>query len=360
MGERKSLKQSKTSSILKKGISPKSLLFLQKGETATIFVTGVWSDKSMPCTGRYGKDFTYVNEKRVLKKQEVISEVKLSHASAAVLTGGDPLTKIDRCVSYISMLKKSFGSDFHVSLECPLKLVTPQRLERLFFSGLDELRVKMDVQNKVDWSKLRYLKEYKETAIVLEIIPAIFEKIKVAIEYASQKVKYLILNEIDNKNIPSKMSSASIASKLLSHAVKKKYNASYVPLGLNDLILKERMRLRAKTIAKKYAKVTNKGTIKHGVIYLPEMTPCPEYQMKLQTTNKKLMVKKLFRIKRDLQRELNIKFDLLDVDNEKLRLTTDAAIVQSHARVLKSMKLQPALVEEYPTFDRAELNVEFL
>lgn len=357
---------------LKKGNPPKSMHFLEKGKTAVIFVTGISSDKTFPSIGRYGKDFTYVNEKRILKKQELIEEVKLANSEAALLTGADPLTKIDRCVSYTDLLKKSFGKQFHVSLACPLKLVTPQRLDRLFSVGLDELQVRVNLKDVAELSKLRYLKKYKEVAIEIEAFPDQLEETKQLIDQTVGITKYIIIREVGkneyNHEILKKYvldqdvvkGSQSAGHKLLVYSAKKNLSGYYLPISLEATLLEQRMKVKAKSVAKKYAQVTAKGTIKHGVIYLSDMVPCAGYSIKLETVNKKNLVKKLFRIKRDLQRELNIQFDVVDVDEHKLRLTTDAKIVKTYAGFLKNMKLHPALVEEYPTHDDAELNVEFL
>ncbi|MBS3127811.1 hypothetical protein J4410_01590 [Candidatus Woesearchaeota archaeon] len=367
------LKQSKFG-LLKKGNTPKSIDSLEKGKTAVIFVTGISYQKDAPIVGRYGKDFTYVNEKRILKKQEILEEVKLANAEAVILTGADPLTKIDRCVSFTEMLKKQFGSQFHVTLSCPLKLITPQRLERLFGSGLDELQVRPDFKEKADWSKMRYLAKYAEVVLDLEAFPGKEAECKKLLDHAQGKIKYVIIKELEKKDYNTSLlahlktkkdssiveGSENLARALLQYANKKNFSACYIPVSLYQEVHEQRMKVKAKSIAKKYAKVTIKGTIKHGVIYLPDIMPCAEYQLKLGMINKKNVIKKLFRIKRDLQRELNIQFDMVDVDEQKLRLTTDALLVQHHASFLKNMKLQPALVEEYPTHNAAELKVQLL
>ncbi|MBS3175946.1 hypothetical protein J4457_01795 [Candidatus Woesearchaeota archaeon] len=359
-------------SFLKSSL-PKSLRLSYEGKMLNIFLTGISSKKNDLNKGRWGKDLTYVNETRIMKKNEVIEEARVNNAVGAIITGADPLMKIDRCVSYIGMLKEAFGKDFYIQLLIPPTLVTPQRLERVFLAGLDEISFRMSVHERSDWSKVRYAQKYAATSIVFDAFPNKKNEAKALIDAMKGRVKHIIIRELEKndsnehlckdlkvKKNNSIQDSEETAHELVKYALKKKYHAHYSSSKMKHTTTKERMKLRAKQVARKYEKVTNEGTIVHGVIYLPEIIPSAEYHLKLQSMNKKTVVKKLFRIKRDLQRELRIQFDAVDVDPEKLRLITDTKTVQHHARHLKSMKLKPAIVEEYPAAEVPELQVEYL
>jgi pyruvate formate-lyase activating enzyme-like uncharacterized protein len=48
------------------------------------------------------------------------------------------------------------------------------------------------------------------------------------------------------------------------------------------------------------------------------------------------------------------------VDNQKLRIITNVGVVQKLSKNLHSKGLIPAIVEQYPTWDQMEVDVEFL
>jgi len=48
------------------------------------------------------------------------------------------------------------------------------------------------------------------------------------------------------------------------------------------------------------------------------------------------------------------------VDVLKLRILTNIGVVTHFAEYIKKNKFVPAIVEEYPTWDQMELNIEFI
>ncbi|MEK6823280.1 MAG: radical SAM protein, partial [Nanoarchaeota archaeon] len=117
-----------------------------RGEKLVLFVTGLCAQRCFYCPiseHKFGKDVVYANEWRVedpAHPRELLEEARLTRASGAGITGGDPLANVDRCCSYIRLLKRTFGKAFHIHLYTPLRLVTKERLAKLAKAGLDEIR----------------------------------------------------------------------------------------------------------------------------------------------------------------------------------------------------------------------------
>ena len=96
---------------------------------------------------------------------------------------------------------------------------------------------------------------------------------------------------------------------------------------------------------------------------------------KISKNKKNTYLKKLNAIKNNLKKDFNIENNLIDIDKNKLRILTSVKEIkkirnQINKNILKNINkdkkllnnkdLFLAIVEEYPTFDQLELNVEFL
>ena len=51
---------------------------------------------------------------------------------------------------------------------------------------------------------------------------------------------------------------------------------------------------------------------------------------------------------------------MIEVDELKLRIITNIGIVKKLSKELKSLRLIPAIIEQYPSYDQMEVDVEFL
>ena len=144
-------------------------------------------------------------------------------------------------------------------------------------------------------------------------------------------------------------------------AAETKLNCHYCSARLKDGVqLKNRIKLRAKNIAKPYDKITKDGTLLRGAIYLKELIPDADYRIKLQMIDRKVLIKKLFKVKRELQSKWNININDADVDPNKIRITLAQDMIKKIKTDLKRNKLVPTIVEEYPTHDGLEVEIEFL
>jgi pyruvate formate-lyase activating enzyme-like uncharacterized protein len=366
----------------KVGTLPKGCEQCVKGEKLVLFVTGLCSRHCYYCPisdQKWQKDTTWANEWKIEKKADIIEEARLCNAQGAGLTGGDPLVKFDRVLGFIRLLKKEFGKDFHIHLYTPLDLVTKQKMIDLHETGLDEIRFHLDIEDSSKWDRLEYSRFFKGTkGVEIPVIPGKEQELKKLIDFIKNKVSFINLNELEiSDGNASKLTerefmpkdrlsyavkgSEELAKKLLKHAGKTKLNVHYCTAKLKDKVqLRNRIKRRAKNIAKKYDVVTPDGTLVRGIVYLKSFVPSFDYKMKLNFANNKKMIKRLFRLKRELQAEFRIPFNRLDVDNKKLRILMDQKILKKLSRKIKAKNLVPAIVEEYPTYDAMEVEIDFL
>ena len=85
-------------------------------------------------------DVSYVGDLILEHEQDLVKGAKLIDATAACITGGEPLVRVDRAISFIRTLKDEFGPGFHIHLYSSMTDVSSGLLAKLHGSGLDEIR----------------------------------------------------------------------------------------------------------------------------------------------------------------------------------------------------------------------------
>jgi len=116
-------------------------------------------------------------------------------------------------------------------------------------------------------------------------------------------------------------------------------NVHYCTAKLKDKVqLGRRIKRRAKNIKKEYDIVDEDGILIRGAIYC----------------------KNLSQIRKELMKEFEIPSELIEIDKERKRLLTGAWIVDELKKELKAKGLKIAIVEEYPTWDRLQLTVNYI
>ena len=121
---------------------PTGCKYCVKGEKLVLFISGKCSRNCWYCSlsdKRKNKDIIWANERIVKNTKELIQEVKVSNATSAGITGGDPFLFLNRTLNYAKALKKKFGSKFHIHIYLPTKLLTKDRLKQLS-RYIDEVR----------------------------------------------------------------------------------------------------------------------------------------------------------------------------------------------------------------------------
>lgn len=333
-----------------------------RGEKLVLFITGICPRHCYYCPindRKYQQDDIYANERKIKKVSEAIEEAEACSSKGAGITGGDPLAKADKTVRYIKALKKRFGKKFHIHLYTSFDLVDEKKLKKLSDAGLDEIRFHADVEDSRFWDKAELAQRFDwDTGIEIPMIPGKLKETKKLIDFFHDKIGFLNLNELEiADNEMSRLSkmgfdtkdkisyavkgSSSAAEKLMRHILDKGYrlDVHFCTAKLKDKVqLGERLKRRAKNIAKPYDIVDEEGLLVRGALYC----------------------KNALKLKKELAGEFDIPEDLIEADKERGRVLTGAWIVEDLKDELKAKSLKVAVVEEYPTWDRLTVSVDFL
>lgn len=351
-----------------------------KGEKLVLFITGACPRKCWYCPvadDKMQNDFIYANEEKVSTIEEVIKEAKLCNSKGMGITGGDPLTKVNRCVDYIKALKKEFGKRFHIHLYTSFILVNEKNLKKLYEAGLDEIRFHPDLKNKSNWNRIDITRKFNwKIGIEIPCIPDLKNETLEVIEYYKDKVDFINLNELEaadsERNMVFNMGYKSKdtysygikGSEELAFEIMKKYGKTKVNIHFCTSKLKNmeqlgnRIKLRAKNIKQDFDTVTKGGSLIRGAIFTEK--PSFNYHNNLKLKNKKFELTKLEELRNKICNELKISKKDLVIDPVKYRLLTYKKIVIKNKDKLKKIGLFPAIVEELATGDLFEIESEFL
>lgn len=356
-----------------------------EGRKLVLYITGICSNSCYYCPlsdKRRGKDKIWANERPIEKVSEAIEEAELCSATGAGITGGDPLMRLERTVEYIKALKKRFGKEFHIHLYTSLKEVTEDKLRKLYEAGLDEIRFHPDVEKKEWWPRLKLAKKFSwQAGIEIPVIPDKEAETEALMEYAKDKIDFLNLNELEiSDNNANKLTergyrtkdsssyaildSEKAAKKLLRHAASIGMKTHFCTAKLKDRVqLFERIRRRASNIVLKTDRITKDATIRRGVLYPEALKPGFGYNKRMEEmpkAEKAPYIKKLKSLKKYIVKQYGISPEELTVDTRKLRILTSTAIADQHKQEFRKVGLIAAIVEEYPTWDQLEIEVNFL
>jgi hypothetical protein len=255
-----------------------------EGRKLVLFVTGLCNQNCYYCTiseGRWQKDETWANERKVEAPEDIIEEAKICRAKGAGITGGEPLMKIDRVIEYIRLLKKEFGKDFHIHLYTNGTLVNEENLKKLSDAGLDELRIHMNkeaVKQALQFGNLR-------VGMEVPCIPGDEKQLCGLVDYLeSVGAHFLNLNELEfsernigpieklgmalkTDSLTAVEGSDTTGNAVLRYAEKKNLPVHFCTARLKlDYQLRNRLTNRAKSIRKPFEKVTKNGFLRKGVV----------------------------------------------------------------------------------------------
>ena len=353
-----------------------------KGRKTVLFATGLCSKKTMcyycPIADtRSGKDVAYANETKIDSAIGLIEEIRICSSEGIGITGGDPLMKINKTIEFINSVKKEFGKGFHVHLYCPMELVSDERLKKLNDAGLDEIRFHLDIENKDMWHKLELAKFFRwKIGVEIPVIPGNEKKYAELIEFVKGKVDFLNMNELEMSDSEvCKISERGFEAKSeFSYAVNGSedsalsllkncngINVHYCTVKLKDDVqIVNRLRNRLKNIRRQFDEVEDYHLIR-GAVYTRELKPGFGYRKVLENIQNKADVLNNLEIKKnELAKKLSIKKELFFVDKIKPRILTSQNIVKKFKDHIKSMGLIPAIVEELPSGDEFEIDIDFL
>lgn len=366
------------------GELPVGCQYCVRGEKLVLFVTGICPRQCYFCPlsdKKYGVDGAYANERIIDSPADLILEAELMNAKGAGITGGDPLSRIDKTVFFIQTLKQRFGSGFHIHLYTSLNLVTETALEKLFAAGLDEIRFHPDLDSQQFWERIVLAKKYSwDVGIEIPLIPTKEKEIKALVDFVHNKVNFLNLNELEaaDNNLSKLREMGFITKDQFSYAIKgslelglevmryieeKNYllPAHLCTAKLKDCIqLANRLKRESKYIKKSFDVADAEGMLTRGALYLPELAPGFGYRKKLEIIDKKEYVAKLSLLLEKIKKELLLKEEEVFLDADKPRILLGRQKIKANKKYFLRLGLLPAIVKEYPTADQLELEVDFL
>jgi hypothetical protein len=333
-----------------------------------VLVTGLCSTKCYYCPLSFkkgGTDRIFADEWELENENDtkkLVREAELIEATGAGITGGDPLVAWKRTQRYIKFFKETFGEHFNIHLYTSA-LKNSAHLPDLVAAGLDEVRfhplphtwstmeknpIRKAIEIMVDSSA--------DVAIEIPVIPNMGKEILALITWADEHgVQWMNLNELEfsERNCEAFISrgysvkndisaavrgSQQTALRVLQNVQKKDLSIGvhYCSVSFKDGVqLRNRLKRRARNIARPYDVLTKEGTLVKGAIY-PANT-----SLRTLTTM--------------LQETYHIPRHLLFVDEEKKRVELAAWFLEKIAKKLTKQGHQCFLVEEYPTADRLEV-----
>lgn len=361
---------------------PRGCQYCVRGEKQVYFATGVCPRRCYFCPvsdQKYGKDVTFANERKVQSDEDILIEAKAMQARGAGITGGDPLARLSRTVSFIRRMKKEYGKNFHIHLYTSLNLVTEQALQQLFEAGLDEIRFHLDLESEQFWPKLLLAKNFGwKIGVELPLIPGKETETRKVLDFIQDKVDFLVLNELEvADNGQSKLLEIGFTTKeQTSYAIKgsldfglqlledMQKNKSALKVHLCTAQLKDKIQLgnrlqrEAQGMKKKFDRVDEEGLLTRGALYLPELVPGFGYRKKLEQYDKKPLLEKLSKMAEEIKKEFCLDDDEIFLDEQKPRILLSAKKIAPLKKRFLKKGLIPAIVKEYPTADQLEIEVE--
>jgi uncharacterized protein len=336
------------------GSLPKGCKLCVKGQKTVVFITGICTKSCMYCPiseQKSKKDVIYINEWPTRSMKDLVTEIRMCSSKGAGITGGDPLARLDRTVSYIKHMKRVFGKNFHIHLYTPLVLVSEKAMARLYSAGLDEIRFHPDLWQAEEWHKLAFAKRFSwDVGIEIPAVPGMEKETRRLIDVAKDKIDFLNINELEisdtNASHLSEMGfrtkdrlsygvkgSEELAKRLLRYADSLGIPAHYCTSRLKDRVqLAARLKRRARNARQPFDFVTDEGMLVRAQL-LYSMKPA-----------------------RAMAALRNIGIRKMGVDKVRSRLLFSVEDAYRLKACIRKAGFTVSVVEEYPTWD--SLNVQ--
>ncbi len=318
-----------------------------KGKKSVLFITGKCPRKCIYCPlseEKKNSDIININELRTRKINEIINEIKISNSSGIGITGGDPLSVLSRTIRVIKKIKKEFGKSFHIHLYTSLELINKNSLLSLQKSGLDELRVHPDIFNQNLWERIKLVKKFKlkfkEFGIEIPAIPGEEKRIIELIEFSKKYVDFYNLNQLEYATLYEKIyaekkwevqedysvkGSEETALNIIKKYSKTRLRIHYCSSKFKDSIqFKNRVKIRAQSIAESFDKITSEGTLLRGAISFSNLIELKKIRNYLK------------------KNKINFK-----VEKQKSRIIFNYKFSKKLSKFFSNV----SVIEEYPTID---------
>lgn len=311
-----------------------------RGEKLVLFVSGKCSRSCWYCSlseKRKNKDIIYANEREIKNEKELVEEVKESQATSAGITGGDALLFLDRTIKLARDLKKNF-ENFHIHIYLPTKLADRYKLRKL--------------SNYID--EIRFHPEFLTRKMNEEEIKKDIEKIKLAGEFWSKDNIGIELPCIPDKK-----------TEILEFIKKVKSDIGFANLNEFEIsdsnfdIIKKKYKMNEDTY-------TIKNSVKAGKWIIKKLEK-EKIKIHLCTAD----TKNNYQYQNRLRRHLILPYGKRTEDGNVVYLVTKEKVKGAYydrrkkryilpeeiARKLLG-KIKITRVEEFPTYDRIEIEEE--
>ena len=350
------------------GTLPMGCKFCARGSKMVLFVTGLCNSSCYYCPiseDRTKTDAIYADEMPVTNDDDVLFEVDAIQGEGVGISGGDPLCTLERTLHYITLLKHTYGQDFHIHLYTSKTTIARDELIQLINAGLDEIR--FHPQNN-DWSGIEEaLSLGLRVGIEVPAIPGKVAKLKETAQRAEKLgVSFLNINELEAsetnfENLKAlgmrltDLSSASIegSEETARHVLEwaclhlKKLTVHFCSARYKDGIqLRNRLERRLEQTIREFEERDESDPLLIlGIIRAPHGLSLSMPQLK-----------RIFHI---LQNRLEIDESDLNIDTKRMRIELAPWILdEQHDAIKNSLRefgvLEIGISYEYPSWDRLQ------
>lgn len=262
-----------------------------RGGKMVLFVSGICDASCFYCpisSGKKMQDVMYADEMPLSSMHDAILEAKMIDAMGTGITGGDPLKYYGRTAEYITMLKGEFGNSHHIHLYTisgsrkAIETVASAGLDEIRFHAPEEIWSRMDTsafKNRIKWSQDAGM----VVGIEVPAIPGTEESTGKLIEFSRKMdLDFINLNELEFSetnfekllgrgfSVKNDVESGAEGSGSLALKMVREYPdfpVHYCSAAFKDGVqLKNRLKRRAKNIARPIDVITDDGTIIRGII----------------------------------------------------------------------------------------------
>ena len=330
-----------------------------RGSKMVLLVTGRCSSGCFYCPlseAKRGRDVTYANERPIDGVEEAIEEARSIEAEGTGVTGGDPAEAMVRTTGMIHSLKGEFGEDHHVHLYTARPLGRGD-LEELRRAGLDEVRFHPPPDALGDLEGAGYAAAVAtarelgmEAGYEVPVLPDRADGLRAFLDslVGASGDPFVNLNELEYSTtnaealrtrdylVRDDVSAAVAGSEELGRALVEEYagrglRVHYCSAAFKDGIqLRRRLARRARNVVRPHELITEDHTFLKGVVETDDPAA----------------------VAKDLQTRFDVPPDLMVVDAERALLELAPWVIEELEEEIDG---DCYLVEEYPTWDRLEV-----
>ncbi|MGE4518120.1 MAG: radical SAM protein [Desulfobacteraceae bacterium] len=168
------------------------------GQWSCLFISGICNGTCFYCHAPQNVDLEPVSQNIFFgSASDYADYVEKLGFKGVGLSGGEPLIKFDKCLEYISELRKRFGKNFHMWLYTNGILGTREKFRALKEAGLDEIRFDIGATAYSLESVGKASEFFENLTIEIPSVPEDLDLLKIKLpEMEALKVKYLNLHQL--------------------------------------------------------------------------------------------------------------------------------------------------------------------